>query len=239
MLDSKRTEEVAETAAEFTLPGEERLLPPSVAAVIANLEADIIHGRILPRSRLIEDHLMEDYNAKRHTVRAALDELGRLGVIVKPRHRGAELRRFDAKSINQLYEIRELLHRAAIRGIRQPTDAQIANLERWLREHAKVSASTDVVAIHRANMMFHEALFGLCGNPFITASIRQYDWVSFPIRAYGVGDRSALAQAGKEHIEMVDHLKAGRMADLENLAVTHMKRARDLYEMKFPESKPR
>lgn len=236
---SQHSKEVAEPAAEFALPGEERLLPPSVAAVIASLEADIIHGRILPRSRLIEDHLMEDYNAKRHTVRAALDELGRLGVIVKPRHRGAELRRFDSESINHLYEIRALLHRAAIHGIHQPTEPQIANIEKWLRQHEKASASSDVVAIHRANMMFHDALFSLGGNPFITASIRHYDWVSFPIRAYGVGDSGALAQACKEHVEMVDHLKAGRMVDLENLAVAHMKRARELYEMKFLASKPR
>ena len=47
-------------------------LPPPVAAVIEAIETDIIRGIILPSTRLIEDHLMEDYDAKRHVVRAAL-----------------------------------------------------------------------------------------------------------------------------------------------------------------------
>src|SRR6218665_3827932 len=51
-----------------------------------------------PRNRLIEDHLMEDYAAKRHVVRAALAQLQRLGVVVKPPHLGAHIRRFDAQS---------------------------------------------------------------------------------------------------------------------------------------------
>lgn len=61
-------------------------LPKQVAAVIEAIEADIIRGVILPSTRLIEDHLMEDYGAKRHAVRAALLELQRLGVVIKPPH---------------------------------------------------------------------------------------------------------------------------------------------------------
>src|SRR6218665_1630895 len=39
-------------------------LPAPVQAVIEAIEMDVIRGRILPRNRLIEDHLMEDYAAK-------------------------------------------------------------------------------------------------------------------------------------------------------------------------------
>ena len=55
-------------------------LPAHVAAVIEAIETDIIRGIILPSTRLIEDHLMEDYDAKRHVVRAALVELCFLAV---------------------------------------------------------------------------------------------------------------------------------------------------------------
>jgi DNA-binding GntR family transcriptional regulator len=220
-------------SAYFALPGADRPVSPPVAAVIAALEADIILGRILPRGRLIEDHLMEDYGCKRHVVRAALDELERLGVVVKPRHRGAELRRFEATEIARLYDMREVLHRAAVRGMGNLPADGLAGVERWRQRHADAAAGGDVVAVHRTNMMFHQALFSLCDNPFIANAIRLHDWLSFPIRAYGVADADALAQACSEHVEMVRLLREGRLDALEELAVAHMSRARRIYEGKF------
>ncbi|NVO13731.1 MAG: GntR family transcriptional regulator [Rhodoplanes sp.] len=220
-------------SAYFALPGADRPVSPPVAAVIAALEADIILGRILPRGRLIEDHLMEDYGCKRHVVRAALDELERLGVVVKPRHRGAELRRFDAGEIARLYDMREVLHRAAVRRMGTVPADGLAVVERWRHCHAEAATGGDVVAVHRTNMMFHQALFSLCGNPFIANAIRLHDWLSFPIRAYGVADAEALGQACDEHTEMMRLLRDGRLDLLEELAVAHMLRARRIYEAKF------
>lgn len=217
----------------FTLPGDDRPLAEPVATVIAALEADIIAGRILPRNRLIEDHLMEDYGAKRHVVRAALEELERLGVVVKPRYRGAELRRFDQAEIDRLYDMREVLHRAAVARITPPSTEALKPVLHWLEAHASASREGDLVAIHRTNMMFHDAFFALCDNPFLVASIRQHDWLSFPIRAYGVANNEALAQACVEHRTLVTLLKEGRMEELEDLTISHMARARRLYEEKF------
>jgi len=228
--------------ARFTLPGEERPLAAPVAAVIAALEADIIAGRILPQNRLIEDHLMEDYSAKRHVVRAALDELERLGVVVKPRYRGAELRRFDREEIARLYDMREVLHRAAVARMQVPDAAGLAPVLHWLDAHAAAARDGDLAAIHRTNMMFHDALFALCDNPFLVATIRQLDWLSFTIRAYGVADAQALSQAIAEHRRMIDLLVDGRMPELEALTIEHMSRARRIYEEKFltpPPARPR
>jgi DNA-binding GntR family transcriptional regulator len=205
-----------------------------VAAVIAAIETDIIRSRILPRMRLIEDHLMEDYGAKRHVVRAALEELQRLGVVVKPRHRGAELRRFDAADLARLYAMREVLHRAAVRMARLPPDPDsLAALEAALKRHDAAAKEGDLIAIHRTNMEFHRLLFGLCGNPYLAESIRLHDWLSFPARAYGVADPDALRQACEEHAEMVRAAALGDADRLEHLAVLHMDRARRIYEAKF------
>ena len=220
-------------SAYFALPGTDRPVSEPISAVIAAIEADIIRGRILPGNRLIEDHLMEDCDAKRHVVRAALEELERLGVVVKPRHRGAELRRFRVPEIARLYDMREVLHRAAVRRMAHVSEAGLAEVERWLKLHRDAAATGDVVAIHRANMMFHQALFELCDNVFIAMAIRQHDWLSFPIRAYGVADAEALAQACDEHVEMVAQLGRGELHALENLVVSHMAGARRIYEQKF------
>ncbi len=209
-------------------------LPAQVAAVIAAIETDIIRSRILPRTRLIEDHLMEDYGAKRHVVRAALAELQRLGVVVKPRHRGAELPRFAAAQLDQLYAMRAVLHRAAVQATSFPVPrARLAQVAAAARSHAAAARSGDLIRIHRQNMAFHRALFGLCDNPYLAESIRLHDWLSFPARAYGAADPAALAQACAEHDAMVRALRAEDRATLEHLSVTHMDRARQLYMAKF------
>jgi DNA-binding GntR family transcriptional regulator len=208
--------------------------PHPVERVIAAIETDVIRGRILPRMRLIEDHLMEDYGAKRHVVRAALTELERLGVVIKPRHRGAEIRRFDAAELNQLYAMRAVLHRAAVATMRLPPDpASLTTLEAARVAHEEASLRGDLIAIHRSNMAFHRALYGLCGNPYLAESIRLHDWLSFPVRAYGVADPQALRQACKEHALMVEAVRRRDAATLDVLSVEHMEKARRIYEAKF------
>jgi DNA-binding GntR family transcriptional regulator len=209
-------------------------LPEQVAAVIAAIETDIIRGRILPRTRLIEDHLMEDYGAKRHVVRAALTELQRLGVVTKPRHRGAELPLFTASELDDLYAMRAVLHRAAAQATPLPVPrARLAEVTAAMKAHASAARSGDLIRIHRENMAFHRALFGLCDNPYLAESIRLHDWLSFPARAYGAADPSALAQACEEHEAMVRALRQRDREMLVHLSVIHMERARQLYVQKF------
>ncbi|NKE46226.1 GntR family transcriptional regulator [Roseomonas frigidaquae] len=209
-------------------------LPEQVLAVIAAIETDIIRGRILPRTRLIEDHLMEDYDAKRHVVRAALAELQRLGVVTKPRHRGAELPLFTAAELNDLYAMRAVLHQAAARAIVLPVPrSRLAEVSAAMKAHATAARSGDLIRIHRENMVFHRLIFGLCDNPYLAESIRLHDWLSFPARAYGAADPGALAQACAEHEAMVKALRDRDREVLEHLAVTHMERARQLYVQKF------
>lgn len=209
-------------------------LPTQVAAVIAAIETDIIRGRILPRNRLIEDHLMEDYDAKRHVVRAALGELQRLGVVVKPPHLGANLRRFDEHSLRALYDFRAVLHGAAVAAMPLPmAPDRLAAVERAAQAHAEAAATGDLIAIHRTNMVFHRLFFGLCDNPYLEESIRLHDWISFPARAYGIADPQAQQLACAEHADMVAALHTGDRAQLDALALTHMNRARALYAEKF------
>jgi DNA-binding GntR family transcriptional regulator len=209
-------------------------LPVQVEAVIAAIETDIIRGRILPRNRLIEDHLMEDYGAKRHVVRAALAELQRLGVVVKPPHLGANVRRFDEDSLRALYHFRAVLHGAAVAAMMLPVAPErLAMVEQAAKAHALAAATGDLIAIHRTNMAFHRLFFGLCDNPYLEESIRLHDWISFPARAYGIADPQAQRLACAEHSAMVAALHACDRVQLDSLALVHMNRARALYAEKF------
>lgn len=209
-------------------------LSPQVAEVIEAIEIDIIRGIILPRTRLIEDHLMEDYGAKRHVVRAALTELQRLGVVVKPPHLGAHIRRFDAQSLDDLYHMRAVLHRAAVEAMPMPVqEHRLEPVRAAAQAHAQAAASEDLIAIHRTNMRFHRLFYGLCLNPYIAESIRLHDWLSFPARAYAIADRQALRRACAEHAQMVQALVDVDRPRLVELALKHMRPALQIYAEKY------
>lgn len=209
-------------------------LPAAVQAVVEAIEADIIRARILPHNRLIEDHLMDDYAAKRHAVRAALTQLQHLGVVVKPAHLGAHVRRFDARSLRDLYRLRAVLHCAAVAAMPLPPDpARLLALQRAQQAHAAAAASGDLIAIHRSNTAFHRLFYGLCDNAWIAQAIDLHDWLSFAARAYAMADAAALTQACAEHAQMVAALAAGARSELERLAVAHMEPARAIYERRY------
>lgn len=206
----------------------------SVRRVVEAIEHDVIRGRILPAFRLIEDHLMEDYDAKRHVVRAALLELQRLGVVVKTAHLGASIRRFDQASLAALYHMRAVLHQAAVELFPLPVAPQrMEHLVQALQAHEAAAASGDLIAINATNMAFHRAFYGLCDNPYLEESIRLHDWLSFPARAYGIADRHALERACQDHADMVEAVRQCDRPRLVGLALSHMGQARDIYEKKF------
>jgi len=140
----------------------------------------------------------------------------------------------ERAQLDQLYAMRAVLHRAAVQATSFPVPrARLAQVAAAARSHAAAARSGDLIRIHRQNMAFHRALFGLCDNPYLAESIRLHDWLSFPARAYGAADPAALAQACAEHDAMVRALRAEDRATLEHLSVTHMDRARQLYMAKF------
>ncbi|WP_280564235.1 GntR family transcriptional regulator [Chromohalobacter sp. 48-RD10] len=205
-----------------------------VVEVIEAIERDIIRSRILPHDRLLEDNLMYDYDAKRHVVRAALAELQRLGVVVKPPHLGAYIRRFDEQDLEDLYHMRRVLYRAAVRVMSFPIPPdRLDEVSMAMEAHARAAQTGDLVRIHRTNMTFHRLLYGLCNNPYLAESIRRHDWLSFPARAYGVADVEALDCACREHAAMVEALHDQARDRLEALSLDHMERARSIYEKKF------
>ena len=85
----------------------------AVAETVRAIEEDIIFGRLRPRERLVEDDLIERLGGTRHTVRQALVELERLGIVRRERNRGATVRDFSPEEVEDIYAMRELLHRHA------------------------------------------------------------------------------------------------------------------------------
>lgn len=194
-----------------------------LGSIIRALEADILLGRLRPRERLVEDVLIERFNSKRHVVRRALDELERMGIVVRTPNRGAAVRDFTAQEVEDIYELRELLQHRAAERIPLPANLDlVASLTHVQRRHDKAVAAADLLLVDQVNDQFHRLLFGACGNGELANAIAHYAHLTRAMRIYPFADPVALGKLRDEHWGMIRALERGDRAALLALVTQHI-----------------
>src|SRR6266849_7758352 len=100
-------------------------LPSSagVGAISAQLEEDIVLGRLRPRERLVEQDLANRFGTHRAAVRQALFDLDKKGLIQRVPNRGALVRDLSPDDVRQIYAVREERESMAARIIPLPVAA--------------------------------------------------------------------------------------------------------------------
>jgi DNA-binding GntR family transcriptional regulator len=201
-----------------------------VPEVVSALEFDILFGRLKPRERLIEDGLMLRFGAKRHVVRRALDELVKLGVVVRAPSRGATVRDFSAQEVEEVYEFRELLQGRAVERMPLPvTREHIAQLEQIQKQHDLAVEAADLRRVDQVNDEFHRVFFSVCGSKLLCDAISQYMALTRAMRVYPIADPQTLKKLRDQHWAMIRALQEGNRAELLELCSQHLKPSKAAY----------
>jgi DNA-binding GntR family transcriptional regulator len=203
----------------------------SIAETIAtSLEEDIVLGRRHPRERLVEQDLCDRFNTHRGDVRLALFELEKKGIVQRIPNRGAMVRDLTPRDVMDIYAVREELEVMAARILPFPmAAADLAKLEEIAKSHSAAIDSDDMLTVFYANLHFHQTLFGLCGNACLIETIRQLEQKVYGIRFYANAFPEALDRARRDHLDMVEALRAGRRDDLIALTRRHLKPSPQAY----------
>lgn len=202
----------------------------SVSGLVNSLREAIIFGRYRPRERLVEEELTERYGATRHNLRNAFSELAHMGLVERRPNKGVIVRDFSLDELEELYDMRILLQSEAARRIPLPADPKL--LEELRQLNAAYLAAlqiNDKEASSRINTMFHETLFGACGNRFLADAINQFWLRTTPIHWYVLGDSKHLTNSHRDHDEMIDALEKGDQPRLVEVCRTHILPALDAY----------
>ncbi|GGF70041.1 GntR family transcriptional regulator [Azorhizobium oxalatiphilum] len=204
--------------------------PDRVRAIAATLEEEIVLGWLLPRERLVEEELAERLGVKRHVMREALTELERVGLVERIPNRGAFVKLLAPADVRQIYSVREVLETLAAEQIPLPPAPDVlAGLRAIQSGHSDAVARGDFRAAFRANMRFHEALFGACGNPHLADMIQTLAQKVHGARSMTAASAEHLARSRDEHLAMIDALAQGARAALVALCRQHLAPSRDTY----------
>eukprot|EP01032_Pedospumella_encystans_P034712 gene34712-39246_t len=91
-------------------------LKDTVASRISRALAErIIHGELVPGSRLAQDHIAEEFGASHVPVREAFRRLEAQGLVVSIPRRGVRVASFDLKQVREVAEMRAALEVLALR----------------------------------------------------------------------------------------------------------------------------
>ena len=109
--------------------------------MVRSIKLDMIFGRLRPRERLVEDDLVARFT-RRVILRAAFVELEQLGIVVRRPNRGAMVRDYTAREIDEVYEMRAHLQAEAARRMPMPANRELtAQLSRFTIPTAKPSTA--------------------------------------------------------------------------------------------------
>jgi len=200
------------------------------ADLVRVLEADILFGKLKPRERLLEDEIIARYGGKRYMVRQALAELEKLGIVTRAPNRGAAVRDFSAREVEEICEIREVLQaRAAARMPLPAAPDLIPTLTALQMQHDAAVRERDPNAIDRVNESFHRSFFEACGNRRLADAVAHYAYLSRAMRLYPLTDPVLLEQLRSEHWAMIRALEADDRDTLVRLVVEHIQHSKQLY----------
>lgn len=142
----------------------------SVSGRIARALADrIISGALAPGSRLMQDHLAEEFAASHVPVREAFRKLEAQGLVVSKPRCGVRVSHLDPGVVLEVTEMRAALEGLALHHALPRLSA--ADLDAAQKALVEGEASDQIADWEAANRRFHLAITAPCGMPRLMASI--------------------------------------------------------------------
>ena len=133
--------------------------------VFENLREAIVEGRLKPGQRLMEVQLAEQLGVSRTPVREAIRKLELEGLVVMLPRKGAYVANMSLKDLIDVLEIRASLEGlAASLAAERTTDEDIKKLESIVEEFKDGINESNVEALLRKDVEFHECIFKAANN---------------------------------------------------------------------------
>jgi DNA-binding GntR family transcriptional regulator len=131
------------------------------------LSQEILSGRTDPGERLVEEQLTRRLGISRAPLREALRLLAQQGLVEHIPRRGVRVATLSDEDVRELYEVREVLERHAVKS--RPAGADLSGLRAALGVMGKATETGDRLAIADAHRQFHVAVVALGGNRQLSA----------------------------------------------------------------------
>lgn len=183
------------------------------------LRDDIVMGRRLPGSRLVERDIANELRVSRLPVREAIKALVADGIVVARPRSWATVREFSPHDLQGFAEVREALETLSfVLAAERIDEVGLALLESLVNQEATAAAFGDVDAARQASTAFHMAVVRLSGNAMLIelagTLVTRLRWL--------FGQHEDLSGMAATHREILDAIRARDVDGLRRLIPEHL-----------------
>ena len=141
-------------------------------SVASQLEERILTGKIKPGERLPEMTVAKELGVSQASVREALQEMERLGLVVKHPNRGSFVIEIDAIRLQHIFQVRRELEPLACSLLAGHLDPEsLAGLQQCLAGMKAAYEQNDYPAYLHADLRFHRTLWASQPNRLLERSL--------------------------------------------------------------------
>lgn len=212
----------------------DRVSRSNLSSQIADrLRDDIVHGRLAPGTRLVQDELCERFGTSRMPVRDALQQLTHEGLLEQLAQQRVVVS-LGIDDLEEAYALIAVLHAwAAGRAAVQASDEELAGLEDLCE---RVVDTSDPYQFGQLAMQFHRKINLLSHSPRLIRTLSGFQQTVPRAMPFNIPDEMAPSKA--RYVEIVEAIRA-RDADLaERLTRSHSMNSLDLLLRSIEGSRP-
>lgn len=191
-------------------------------AVLAQIRRAIVVGTLRPGDKLTELSLAADLHVSRATVREALGQLAREGLVVSEPYRGLRVADLDVAALRDLALTRVALDLLAARGIlADPTGRRTALVrEAWVT-FERTAFDADPVVRYEGHLAFHRAIWSAAENVVLDQLWPVIEAHMTIALAQDQAVRHDPERSHRLHRDLVDALQSGDEARIDTTFRTH------------------
>lgn len=183
----------------------------------------ICSGELPPGARLNQDEIAAKLNVSRQPVNSAISILKANGLVENTGRRSVVVTRFDPSLFRSIYEYRRVIEPFAVRlAGKSIQEANKRHAGKVLRAGKKAYQSGKLRDLLKADMQFHEMIYGWSMNQVIQASMKtNWHHIQRSMAEVLRGPEIVLL-VWDQHAEIVELLFEGRIEDSARLMVDHI-----------------
>jgi DNA-binding GntR family transcriptional regulator len=172
----------------------------------------ILGGFYAPGARLGEVELAASLGVSRTPVREALRQLAAEGLVDLTPHKGARVVAWTEAELEQVFDLRaEVEGLAARRAAERATAAELDDLEKIAREHARASRAgrgRDLDRLYELNGEFHARVVTAAGGASLRTVLGSLVHTAVLFRTLHTYDDDSMQRSSNHHLELVDAMRA-------------------------------
>ena len=206
--------------------------------VFENLRGAIVEGKLKPGQRLMEVQLAEQLGVSRTPVREAIRKLELEGLVVMLPRKGAYVANMSLKDVVDVLEIRASLEGlAASLSAERITDEDIKKLESIVEEFENNVDESNVEALLKKDVEFHECIFKSTNNKRLHQLINSLWEQVYRFRFTYVSDYNSTVNIIEEHKMILDAIKNRDSELAKKYAMEHIQTAENFMIKKTANNK--